>query len=88
MNIPSIVIPQHDREKTHSFAAESNGFVQLKTYSRGNTEKEVYSVLQNLLTDNEYRYQLFQNMTKHSFTKNKQRVLNEILGQLQFPENI
>ena len=35
MNIPSIVIPQHEREKTHSFASEDNGFIPLETYVCG-----------------------------------------------------
>ena len=34
MNIPGIVIPQHEREETHSFAQEQNGFIKMEPRPR------------------------------------------------------
>ena len=83
MNIPSIVIPQHEREKTHSFAREDNGFIPLETYVCGKTEIEVALKLEKIISDVEYRLRLFNNMVNRSFLSNKQRVVSKILDCLE-----
>ena len=79
MNIPTIVIPQHERERTHSFASEKNGFILMDPYIQSVTEENIGNLLETLITDSEYRYSLYRKMLKYSFIENKQRVLTEIL---------
>jgi len=80
MNIPSIVIPQHGREKTHSFASTATGCVPLPVYQPGYTEKIVCDKLEPLLLDSHYRKQLYEKMTSFSFLRNKKKVIDEILS--------
>ena len=82
MNIPSIVIAQHDREFTHSFATKENGFLPLGLYEPESTEKLVEKELNNLVTDASLREMLHQRMTRHHFTANKAVVLDMLRGCL------
>ncbi len=82
MNIPSIVIAQHDREFTHSFATKENGFLPLGLYEPKSTEKLVEKELNNLVTDASLRKMLHQRMTHHHFTANKAVVLDMLRGCL------
>ncbi len=85
MNIPSIVISQHEREETHSFACEENGFIPLGIYEHGNTEKEVLIALEKIVDDETYRHKLFDNMKPFRFNANKQRVLRKMFTLLDQP---
>jgi len=78
MNIPAIVIAQHEREVTHAFASEQNGFIPLGLYQPGKTETEVVKGLKRLINDTPYREQLVNNMSLHQFTKNKEIVVDMI----------
>ena len=82
MNIPSIVIAQHDREFTHSFATKENGFLPLGIYEPESTEKLVKEELNNLVTNVSLREMLHQRMTRHHFTANKAVVLDMLRGCL------
>ncbi|MEC8882549.1 MAG: hypothetical protein VX737_04640 [Pseudomonadota bacterium] len=82
MNIPAIIISQHKREETHSFACKKNGFIPLGLFEKGTTEFEVLSQLTKLLDDDGYRHQLFEKMTKYHFNNNKKKVLKSILALL------
>jgi spore coat polysaccharide biosynthesis predicted glycosyltransferase SpsG len=83
MNIPAIVVAQHKREVTHSFASQKNGFVPLGIYQAGKTEQQVVKELKRLAQDVAYRQQLFNNMTSCRFTKNKEKVVKLIQGLLE-----
>lgn len=78
MNIPGIIIPQHAREKTHSFARSEHGFILMDTYREGVTEPAVTNALALLLNDSEYRRKLFELTTRFRFDKNKSRVVSTI----------
>ncbi|EJF07298.1 spore coat polysaccharide biosynthesis protein, putative glycosyltransferase [Thiovulum sp. ES] len=80
MNIPSIVVSQHEREATHSFAKLERGFVNLGVVRDG-IESEIAKSFQKLLDDS-YRELLFLNIQKFSFRQNKKRVVKKILGLL------
>ena len=80
MNIPSIVVPQHERERTHSFAREATGFVPMLSYQKGVSETKIQKKLERLLTDYEFRAQLMNNIGPYSFGSNKKEVLREILS--------
>lgn len=78
MNIPSIVVAQHDRERMHHFSSDENGFVPLGTYRPGYTEPEVVSTLVRLVENAEYRRTLFDAASRYQFDKNKHRVARMI----------
>ena len=49
MSIPGIVIPVNEREKTHEFACERNGFIPLNGFKETKTPKEVLGALKNIV---------------------------------------
>jgi len=84
LNIPSIVLCHHEREATHTFSNEDNGFINLGTYKEGKTESEVLAVLKNLAENPKYYQNLLMKMKKHDFSKNLEKVvhiLKDILGE-------
>lgn len=78
MNIPGIVIPQHEREETHSFARKQNGFIKLERYVQGMSLEKVPELLEKLIISNEFRYTLFSRLERFCFIENKQRLLDRI----------
>jgi len=80
MNIPSIVIPQHERECTHSFASEATGFLPMLPYREQVSETEIKECLEKLLTDYDFRAQLMKNISPYSFGSNKKEVLSKIIS--------
>jgi spore coat polysaccharide biosynthesis predicted glycosyltransferase SpsG/CMP-N-acetylneuraminic acid synthetase len=82
MNIPAIVISQHKRETTHSFACEENGFIPIGLFEEGFTGPKIREQLARLLDDEEYRHQLFERTIKYGFTSNKKKVLKRMLALL------
>jgi len=82
MNIPAIVISQHEREQTHSFACEENGFVSVGVFDNRNTELKVLEQLARLTDDIEYRHKLFESTTIYRFNTNKKKVLKHMLALL------
>jgi spore coat polysaccharide biosynthesis predicted glycosyltransferase SpsG len=83
MNIPSIVISQHERENTHTFSDIENGFLPQGVYKEGYTEKAVLDSLIKLIDDIDYRY-IFHNRMKHfEFNSNKKNVLKKIFNILE-----
>ena len=78
MNIPGIVIPQHEREETHSFAREQNGFVKMEPYVEGMSLEKVQKQLERLIINSQFRYMLFSRQEKFCFLENKQRLLDKI----------
>ena len=82
MNIPAIVIAQHQRELTHSYASESNGFVPLGIYQPNRTEQLVSTALERLINDEPCRRGLFDRMTELEFNENKLKVVSKLQGLL------
>ncbi|HIF35527.1 MAG TPA: hypothetical protein EYQ71_02510 [Candidatus Thioglobus sp.] len=82
MNIPAIVISQHQREETHGFASEENGFVTLGLFQNKKTELDVLKQLINLLDNEEYRRNLFNRVLKFKFNANKNKIINKIISFL------
>ena len=82
MNIPAIVIAQHERENTHKFSCEENGFVPVGVYKQGKTENKVRNSLNLLLDDLTYRKTLFDRMCSYQFN-NKQLVVDKILSTIE-----
>ena len=78
MNIPAIVIPQHERERTHAFACQENGFIPLTPYSEGITEQQVKASLERLLDSVSEREQLFNQTLRFRFDQNKRRIIDLI----------
>ncbi|MFZ5993914.1 MAG: cytidine 5'-phosphate N-acetylneuraminic acid synthetase [Thermodesulfobacteriota bacterium] len=83
MKIPSLIISQNDRETTHKFAAEENGFTHVGHYSASEEmDSVVLSALTMLVKNWEYRKSLYTTMDRINFLENKKRVLTGIEGLL------
>jgi spore coat polysaccharide biosynthesis predicted glycosyltransferase SpsG len=82
MNIPAIVIPQHERERTHAFACQENGFIPLTPYTEGITEEDVKTALRGLLDSVSDREQLYNRTLRFRFDRNKRRIIDLIEDRL------
>ena len=80
MNIPSLVIDQHERESSHNFGREDNGFISLGLYESRITESQVKEKLARLLDDGKYRYDLFSKMKSIEFTNSKKSIVDRVLN--------
>ena len=78
MNIPSIVLSHHEREKMHSFARPERGFVPLGLYKGGDTEAKLFKAFKKMVEDTHYRRTLFDRIKPFRFQKNKDKVLRLI----------
>jgi spore coat polysaccharide biosynthesis predicted glycosyltransferase SpsG/CMP-N-acetylneuraminic acid synthetase len=78
MNIPSIVISQHEREEKHSFACEQNGFLNIGLFNEDSYKELIEKNFLRLINDEDFRHQLFLKTMKYSFDSNKQKVLDSI----------
>ena len=78
MNIPSIVITQHHRELTHTFALKENGFVPIGLYQSETTEQHTVTELLELIVISRRRRAFNLQMKPHCFTNNKENVLDLI----------
>ncbi len=78
MNIPALIISHHERETTHNFSSEENGFIPLGIYKKGHTEKIVKQELNTLILDKYKRKRLHSKMQKFDFKKNKKKVMKKI----------
>jgi len=83
MNIPSLVVSQHERESTHSFSTEENGFLNLGCYSNGRTEKMVRDKLYQMIHDRSFRKKMFDRMKSYNFLNSKDKVLSLINGLIE-----
>jgi spore coat polysaccharide biosynthesis predicted glycosyltransferase SpsG len=83
MNIPSIVISQHDRERTHAFARKENGVIPLDLYEENITERKAIEEFEKLVFDVERRLKLYDKIKAISFSENKRKVISIILGPLK-----
>ena len=83
MNIPSIIISQNDRELTHSFGTEENGFVNLGKYIERETEQRLLPEFGELINNRHKRFKLYERMKRYDFRKNKQKVVSLILKLLE-----
>jgi len=81
MRVPAIIMSQHAREHTHTFARPENGFEYIGIMDPFDSDRLRSSFL-NLL-DSDYRKNLYERMTKFHFTQNKRRVVKRILSLLE-----
>ncbi len=79
MRIPSVIVSQHAREKTHAFASEDNGFVHLGRYGAAVTEDDIAQAVTRLVDDHAYRAALHGRMARQDFTASKRRVVDMLL---------
>jgi spore coat polysaccharide biosynthesis predicted glycosyltransferase SpsG/CMP-N-acetylneuraminic acid synthetase len=83
MNIPTIVVDQHERENTHHFAREENGFLPCGVYEKGKTESVVLQNLSNLLSDSSRRRSLYLKTRKYSFSEGKRLVAKSLIALME-----
>jgi spore coat polysaccharide biosynthesis predicted glycosyltransferase SpsG len=82
MHVPAIVISQHDREKTHAFACEENGFVHIGEYADGAKDAYLLQALAKIVGEPAFRQKLFSAVSRHDFSGNKKKVVKKILNLL------
>ena len=80
MNIPSIIIAQHERETTHGFSTLQNGFVNLGLEHEG---ERLLKEFKSLVENKTKRKALQDKMLGHDFIQNKSKVIKLILGLLE-----
>ena len=80
MRVPAIVIAQHDREASHTFARENNGFLFLGVAARI-SDTAIDEAFHSLL-DGPLRATLFARQAALDFTRNKARVVRLMLDLL------
>lgn len=86
MNVPAIILSHHEREKTHRYACEANGFIPLGLYRDDQAEQQLLQSLRQLVENTAYRRKLFNAMKPINFTSNKRNVANRILALLDNAE--
>lgn len=79
MSIPAIILSHHERERTHRFAQEERGFVQVDATNLG----QVLDTLRQLVEDTNYRRKLFGRMSHIHFGDNKRKVVRRLLELLE-----
>lgn len=82
MNVPAIVISHHEREDSHHFACEENGFLPLGVHQGAATDQRLLESLTRLVEDRDWRHTLFSRLAKAHFTRNKRKVVERILALL------
>lgn len=75
LKIPSIVFSHHEREITHLFAQQNNGFFPLGLYDK-NSSKNLTNLTSKLIRDRTFRSEAFNKIEKNLFSGNKIRVKN------------
>ena len=83
MHIPSIVISQHEREKTHNFSKLENGFINIGSINDENIDENIKKYTLKMVNDSEYRYLLYLNTLKFDFLKNKKKVVEKIVSLIE-----
>jgi len=86
MNIPAIVLSHNEREKTHRYACEANGFIPLGLYKDDTTKDKLLEVLHHLIVNTDYRREFYNALKGAHFTQNKRRVVSKILSLLDEAE--
>ncbi len=82
MNIPAIVLSHHERERTHLFACEKNGFLPLNIANGPEHDSQILLNFQRLVENVDFRHTLFNNMCHHDFLQNKHKVVAQIQNLL------
>ena len=86
MNVPAIVLSHNEREKTHQYACETNGFVPIGLYRDDVARERLLKALRQLVEDTGCRRKLFDSMGNANFTWNKRRVVKKIQALLDMAE--
>ena len=75
MNVPTIVISQHQRETTHKFTNNKNGFISLGQFKNNITQKKLTFNLLKILHKKTLRKTLYTKMLKFDFN-NKNKIID------------
>lgn len=78
MNVPTLVISQHEREETHGFSNQKNGMVNLGVFNNEISEGVILHSFKKIVEDNNFREQLHKNASEVCFTGKKARVVEII----------
>lgn len=82
MHIPAVVVSNHEREQTHLFSTQENGFANVGLFRAGETGARIREQLNAFIENDEYRRTMFERTCAHSFRGNRQKVVNLLLDLL------
>lgn len=82
MHIPAVILSHHERELSHRFACEKNGFLPLDIVNGSEHDSRILLELKRLVEDVDFRHTLFNNMYHHDFLQNKHKVVGQIQNLL------
>jgi spore coat polysaccharide biosynthesis predicted glycosyltransferase SpsG len=77
MGVPAVIVAANEREESHTFACEDNGFVYLGGSDQV-TDTAIVSALERLIESAGTRRQMSERMQKWDFRKGRERVLGAI----------
>ncbi len=80
MRVPAIIMSQHEREETHTFARSGNGFEYIGLMNPFNSRRLIESF--NRMLDTQNRKKFYDGMKKFRFERNKKRVIKRIMALL------
>jgi len=86
MNIPSIIISHHEREYSHDFSKHERGFINLGVFN-SNSHIDIKNAFIRVTTDSSYWFELYMNLKKYSFRKNKKNIMNKIYKLIETNAN-
>jgi len=78
MNIPSIVVSQHQRESEHKFSSLESGMVNIGIFNEKNTQSLLRSTFKKMVEEEDYFKMLYKNSSRFDFSENKSRVIDLI----------
>ena len=78
MNIPSIVISQHEREAEHAFSSKENGMIHMGQYEDTLTKGKILNEFKKMIENKDYFKSLHDKTSKLDFSENKKKVVEII----------
>jgi spore coat polysaccharide biosynthesis predicted glycosyltransferase SpsG/CMP-N-acetylneuraminic acid synthetase len=83
MNIPALVLAQHEREKSHQFSNPAHGLVSVDCVDQQSLEEALMTPFKRLVEDVDWRRSLFDCMQDLVFTGNKLSIIGQIEALLR-----
>ncbi|HQF56084.1 MAG TPA: cytidine 5'-phosphate N-acetylneuraminic acid synthetase, partial [Fibrobacteria bacterium] len=79
MRIPALILEHNDREHTHKFTSQENGFLNLGVWRDIEDRSKVLHSLERLVDDVPFRRRLHKAMSRFDFVANKSKVVRRLV---------
>lgn len=83
MRLPALILEHNEREHTHRFTSEENGFVNLGVWRDIQDKGDVLRALERLVDDSAFRRRLHRAMCRFDFVANKSKVVRRLLDLVE-----